>query len=151
MIDLIIREATFDDAPALVPLLQQLGYPQTLDNIKERIRLYRTHNAHAVFVAELNKMVVGFISVAAIESFVKQGRMYRVTAIAVDQHSRRKGVGKALMRQVEELAKNSNGNLIDLTSGLRREVDGSHHFYKALGYQNDGYMAKLYLRKEIDT
>ena len=26
---------------------------------------------------------------------------------------------------------------------------GAHNFYKALGYHNEGYMAKLYLRKEI--
>jgi GNAT superfamily N-acetyltransferase len=84
-----------------------------------------------------------------IESFVHQGSMYRIAAIAVDQNSRRKGIGKALMNHDEAMVKNNDGKIIDLTSGIWRAVDGSHHFNKALGYQNDGYMAKLYLRKEI--
>jgi len=50
---------------------------------------------------------------------------------------------------MEELAKQSSPCIIDLTSGLRRKKDGTHEFYKSLGYQNKGYMAKLYLRKEI--
>jgi hypothetical protein len=41
------------------------------------------------------------------------------------------------------------GIIIDLTSGLRRAKAGSHEFYKNLGYKNEGYMAKLYLRKEL--
>jgi hypothetical protein len=35
--------------------------------------------------------------------------------------------------------------IIELTSGLRRASDGSHAFYKRLGYQNEGPAAKLYL------
>lgn len=57
--------------------------------------------------------------------------------------------GKKLMFFIEERAHNSSPAIIDLTSGLRRSKDGSHDFYKRLGYQNDGLMAKLYLRKEI--
>jgi hypothetical protein len=53
------------------------------------------------------------------------------------------------MNYVEEYAKKYSPAIIDLTSGLRRSKDGSHEFYKSLGYNNEGYMAKLYLRKEV--
>jgi GNAT superfamily N-acetyltransferase len=146
---LTIREALLEDAPKLLPLLEQLGYPQALAAIRERLDRYQACQDHFVFVADLNSTIVGFVSIAAIESFVYEGRMYRVTALAVDQSIRRKGIGKALMSYIEEFAKRNQGKIIDLTSGLRRAADGSHHFYKALGYENEGYMAKLYLRKEI--
>ena len=32
---------------------------------------------------------------------------------------------------------------------LRRAQDGTHDFYKRIGYKNEGHMAKLYLRKEL--
>jgi len=146
---LTIREATLEDAPKLMPLLEQLGYKQTLDSMKERLQNYKTQPNHFVFVANLKSDLIGFIAVAAVESFVYQGLMYRVTALAVDQNARRQGIGQRLMQHVEELAKMNNGRLIDLTSGLRRAQDGSHHFYRALGYDNEGHMAKLYLRKEL--
>jgi len=53
------------------------------------------------------------------------------------------------MNQVEEFAQQISPCIIDLTSGLRRAKDGSHDFYKSLGFNNEGYMSKLYLRKEI--
>ncbi len=53
------------------------------------------------------------------------------------------------MAFVEKIAKKYSPVIIDLTSGLRRAKDGSHEFYKSIGYQNEGHMAKLYLRKEI--
>ena len=53
------------------------------------------------------------------------------------------------MEFVEEIARSFCPVIIDLTSGLRRAKDGTHGFYKKLGYNNEGSMAKLYLRKEI--
>ncbi|XVN42358.1 MAG: hypothetical protein RCG15_06990 [Candidatus Rickettsia vulgarisii] len=53
------------------------------------------------------------------------------------------------MEFVEEIARKNRPAIIDLTSGLRRKEEGSHEFYKCLGYKNEGSMAKLYLRKEI--
>lgn len=46
-------------------------------------------------------------------------------------------------------SKSKNKIIIDLTSGIRRANEGTHQFYNNLGYKNDGYMAKLYLRKEL--
>lgn len=53
------------------------------------------------------------------------------------------------MTFVEEFANDFNPYIIELTSGIRRAKDGTHAFYHAPGYQDEGYMAKFYLRKEI--
>jgi len=53
------------------------------------------------------------------------------------------------MKFVEDIAQQDSPAIIDLTSGLRRAQGGTHEFYKRIGYQNEGPMAKLYLRKEL--
>jgi hypothetical protein len=50
---------------------------------------------------------------------------------------------------MEDIAKKFSPVIIDLNSGLRRAQDGSHEFYKSLGYQNEGPMAKVYFRKTL--
>ena len=67
----------------------------------------------------------------------------------MNKQYRGQGIGKRLMNFVENIAKTLSPCIIDLTTGLRREKNGSHEFYKPLGYKNDGPMAKLYLRKEV--
>lgn len=53
------------------------------------------------------------------------------------------------MQVVENHVQKFPGVIIGLTSGMRRANEGTHEFYKKLGYKNEGAMAKLYLRKEI--
>jgi len=50
---------------------------------------------------------------------------------------------------VEAFAEQFSPVIIDLTSGARRAADGSHEFYKNLGYANEGPKAKLYFRKML--
>lgn len=54
-----------------------------------------------------------------------------------------------LMLFVEAFAEQFSPVIIDLTSGARRAADGSHEFYKNLGYANEGPKAKLYFRKML--
>lgn len=50
---------------------------------------------------------------------------------------------------MEQVAQNYSPVIVDLTSGMRRAQDGTHVFYRKLGYCNDGVSEKLYLRKEF--
>ena len=74
---------------------------------------------------------------------------FHIESLVVNEKYRGCGIGKKLMLFVEDIARKFSPAIIDLTSGLRRAKDGSHEFYKALGYNNEGHMAKLYLRKEV--
>lgn len=67
----------------------------------------------------------------------------------VDEDIRGQGIGRQLMEEAENLARSKGCKIIELTSGLRRAKEGTHEFYKALGYQNEGQMAKLYLCKKM--
>ncbi|HHY0700115.1 TPA: GNAT family N-acetyltransferase, partial [Legionella anisa] len=81
--------------------------------------------------------------------FVSETTRFHIEGLVVDQGYRNQGIGKKLMITVEEFARQFSPCIIDLTSGLRRAKEGSHDFYKSLGYQNEGHMAKLYLRKVL--
>ena len=74
---------------------------------------------------------------------------FHIEGLIVDKNNRGLGIGKQLMYFVEDIARKFSPSIVDLTSGLRRAKDGSHEFYKNLGYQNNGPMAKLYLRKDF--
>jgi GNAT superfamily N-acetyltransferase len=67
----------------------------------------------------------------------------------VEVGHRNQGIGKKLMAFLEDYSKEFHPCIIELTSGMRRSQQGAHEFYKTLDYQNEGAMAKLYLRKEI--
>jgi len=144
-----IRLANFEDIPHLLPLMAQLGYPTSSKEFTKRFKIFTKLPGYGVAVACENSNIIGLVAWSKSSLFVSNTTRFHIEAIVLDQQYRGSGVGKKLMQFVEEMAKNSSPSIIDLTSGLRRAKDGSHEFYKKLGYQNEGYMAKLYLRKEI--
>jgi GNAT superfamily N-acetyltransferase len=80
---------------------------------------------------------------------ISDATRFSIVGIVVSTNHRNMGIGKKLMKFVEDIAKQHSPAIIDLTSGLRRAHDGTHEFYKRIGYKNEGPMAKLYLRKEL--
>lgn len=144
-----IRLAELNDAEKLLPLMEQLGYPQTIETLKSRINLFLKQDGYGIALAEeiSTRNIVGWIAWSKSNLIVSSAVRLHIEGLIVDQKFRGKGVGKALMRHVENIAENNTPCIIDLTSGERRAKDGSHEFYAALGYENDGYMAKKYLRK----
>ena len=145
----IVRKANVNDVPQLIPLIAQLGYPPELEFMRNRFESFISNDGYGVAVAEQSDKIVGWIAWSKSMLFVLPKVRLRIEGIVIDNGYRRQGIGKKLMHFVEDIAKKISPCVIDLTSGLRRKKDGSHEFYKALGYANEGYMAKLYLRKEF--
>lgn len=135
--------------PQMLPLISQLGYPSKLKDMQKRFTEFLSYDGYGVVVAEQNDKIIGWVAWSKSILFVLSKIRLRIEGIVVDSKYRGRGIGKQLMKFVENVAKTLSPCVIDLTSGLRREKDGSHEFYKALGYKNEGYMAKLYLRKEF--
>lgn len=119
-----IRSAIACDLPTMLPLMARLGYEADLETLIKRFEQFTKPEGYGVAVA------------------VSSGGV-------VSADHRGMGIGKKLMNFVEEFARQFGDVIIDLTSGRRREKDGSHEFYDALGYKNNGHMAKVYLRKEL--
>ena len=144
-----LQPATISSIPAIVPLLEQLGYPVTPEELEKRFTNFIKKDGYGVVIATYESQPIGMISWSKSHLFVQGKVRFHIECLIVDRNYRNQGVGKKLMLFVEEVAKISRPAIIDLTSGVRRAKDGSHDFYKALGYNNEGHRAKLYLRKEV--
>jgi len=143
-----IRDAIEDDINEILDLMDQLGYSTSKEEFIEIFKKFTATPDYGVVVADYNNQVAGWLAWSKSQLFVVDKTRYHIEGIIVNPKYRGLGIGEKLMRFVEDIASNSP-SIVDLTSGLRREKDGSHEFYKKLGYRNEGIMAKLYLRKEF--
>jgi GNAT superfamily N-acetyltransferase len=144
----MIRYSIIDDTPKLLPLLSELGYPATLEDLNRRFLKF-VKTGHGVAVCEMNEEITGFIAWTKTDPLISDATRFSIVGLVVSTNHRDMGIGKKLMAFVEGIAKQHSPAIIDLTSGLRRAQDGTHEFYRRIGYKNEGHMAKLYLRKEL--
>lgn len=146
---MIIRHATIDDTPKLLPLLSELGYPATLEDLNRRFLKFVKNPGFGIAVYEMNEEITGLVAWTKTDHLISDATRFSIVGLVVSTSHRGTGIGKKLMKFVEDIAQQDSPAIIDLTSGLRRAQDGTHEFYKRIGYQNEGPMAKLYLRKEL--
>lgn len=84
------------------------------------------------FVAVVNERVIGFISsVWSYEIGRKVGFMH-IVGLAVKKQNQNQGVGKLLLKTMENYAKEKGITSIILNSGVQRI--GAHAFYEHNGY-----------------
>lgn len=145
--NLTYREVQVTDAPFLVALMTQLGYPIDAAIMKENIQKHVQLPNQKAWVAEKSSQVVGCIAVAITNYLHRPGAFLRVIALIVDEQQRRSGIGKNLIDLAEKFAKDKGCSHIELTSGIYREKSGAHEFYRSLGYSElsgtKKYFAKM--------
>lgn len=144
---LIYREVQAMDAPCLVPLMEQLGYPINPIIMRENIKKYIQLPNQKAWVAEKSGKIVGCIAVAITNYFHSPRSFLRVIAMIVDEQHRRSGIGKNLMDLVQKFAQGKGCSHIELTSGMHREKLGSHEFYRSLGYIELNNKKKYFAKK----
>ncbi|AVP99045.1 GNAT family N-acetyltransferase [Ahniella affigens] len=132
-VDIRFRDAKLADAPAVAALIEALGYPCELGEAERRIRRVNASPRQALILAILGDSVCGLISVDYM-FYLPLGRdTCRITALVVDARFRSQGVGRALLRHAESLARRENVARIELTTaGHRHEA---HAFYTQCGYE----------------
>lgn len=146
-----IRAGKSSDGPLLSPLLAQLGYPICLKIIEDRLSHYISSPDYMVFVAEASDRILGLLALSMHQLFLAPSKKGVIEALVIDEACRGQNIGTQLMAHAEAHAKSWGCSVIELTSGQRRAPEGTHEFYKKLGYANDGPYAKLYLRKDLNT
>jgi GNAT superfamily N-acetyltransferase len=129
-----IRDADAADASAIAELLTQLGYPATADDVERR--LGQLGPADRLFLAELDGEVAGLAGLHVSPSIEYDGDAAKVSALVVAERFRRRGVGAALMRAVEQEARRRGCVLLFLTTAERRE--DAHAFYRSIGLEETG-------------
>jgi GNAT superfamily N-acetyltransferase len=130
-----IRTAVEYDVPALAHLMGELGYPTSVEEMKERYAYITSNKNYHTLVAELNGQVVGMIGLCTGYFYEKNGCYVRIVAFVVDAKYRNKGIGSLLMEEAEHWAKNQGAITIGLNSGNRIERQQAHQFYLQRGYK----------------
>ncbi len=88
--------------------------------------------------------VVGTYQIHFLKGLAFMGRpRAEIESVHVRSDQRGTGVGRIMMDHAEDLARKANACMVQLTSN--RERDGSHHFYRKLGYDQShlGYKKML--------
>jgi ribosomal protein S18 acetylase RimI-like enzyme len=144
-----IRKASPKDAPQLLNLMEQLGYPQGDEAMKDRIQAYAYSTNTHIFIAERGKQIVGFIAFIIYDLFASHGKRCHIEELLTRSQSSDLSIKRKLMEAVENFARENQGKIIDLTTGSYRANDATNDFYKFLGYDNDNVTTKRYLKKEL--
>ena len=123
-------EATQELVDALNALLPQLN-PKLKPLSIQRLSKVIDDPATTLLVARDGGSIVGAAAVLvyATPAFVKA----RIEDVVVDEHSRGKGVGEALVRRCIEVARERGAEIVELQSARWREV--ANRLYPRLGFQ----------------
>ncbi|RCW64541.1 GNAT family N-acetyltransferase [Saliterribacillus persicus] len=129
-----IREATINDVPDLVSLMEQLGYPTSIDKFKMRFNTITANPSYHTLVTEMDGKIVGMAGLCTGLFYEYDGSYVQIVAFVVNTNYRRKGIGEKLIQEVESWAKKQGAIAIALNSGNRKEREVAHHFYTSMGY-----------------
>ncbi|WP_027340695.1 GNAT family N-acetyltransferase [Halonatronum saccharophilum] len=133
--DFIVRNAEEKDLKYLAVLCEQLGYSTNFQELESRLKKILKDDEHVIYVAELaNGEIVGWIH-AYIYKLFYADLMVEIGGIVVDESKRKKGIGKQLMKCVENWGVEKGCYAVSLRSNVLREK--AHAFYQKIGYKNE--------------
>lgn len=129
----MIRRATAEDAAAIAALCGQLGYPTSAEEGARRLQVLLSREEDAVFVADVDGAVVGWIHMFGCERLESEPSAEIGGFVVADGH-RGSGIGMDLIAAGERWARERGYELVRVRSNVIRER--AHHFYQErAGYQ----------------
>ena len=143
-----IRPATQDDAPAAVGLMAQLaefGHGQVDPGVEERFRTMIESPQYAILVADAGQgQVVGLLTMSQRWTLWHTGPCAFIEELVVDEGGRRQGIGRALLQAALDWAKAQGCSEVELST----EPDNlkAQAFYRRLGFES----IALLLEYELD-
>jgi GNAT superfamily N-acetyltransferase len=131
-----IRSAAAADAPTIAALLGELGYPADARSVAARLAPLLPRGDMAILVAELEGAVVGLGSVFLLPVLHENGARAMITALVVSESTRRRGVGRLLVRSLQAFARENGCTRIIVTTANHRA--DAHQFYEDIGFSWTG-------------
>jgi GNAT superfamily N-acetyltransferase len=128
----IVRGATVADADRIAELSGVLGYLIEAAALAARLTRLLAREGELVLVAvSANGAVVGWAH-AAEQELLESGRRCEILGLVVDAGQRGRGMGRALVAEVEAWAAGREVDIVAVRSNVARTE--SHPFYERLGY-----------------
>jgi len=157
LMDIKIRKATDQDAPAIAELLRSLGLfahinaetPQaTREHVSRHLRLCHTDNSHSVFVAlDTAGEIVGYCAVHWLPYLLLSGPEGYVSELFLRESSRGLGIGGQLLETIKAEAKERGCSRLMLLN-LRDRESYKRGFYKKQGWEERPEAINFLLRME---
>ena len=142
--DLKIRRARSGDAVRLAALSGELGYPATVSEIKTRMSRLKAAGDNALFVADSDGEVVGWLHVSA-SNLLEVPRRAEVNGLVVAEQHRSLGAGARLLGAAETWARKKKCANMSVRSNVIR--GRAHEFYERQGYEH--YKTQKAFRKPL--
>ncbi len=144
----LIRDAGELDALGISVLLQELGYDVDPKDASARITAIASSADSNVVVAVDDRVIAGLISSHVIPLLAEGGCFVRITALCIAEGHWNRGIGRALVEEIEKRAKAVGARLIEVSSGRRPERAAAHSFYPTLGFVDAAHSSSIY-RKDL--
>ncbi|WP_129785336.1 GNAT family N-acetyltransferase [Promicromonospora panici] len=132
---MLVRRALPDDAPAVAPLLGELGYPTSVEAVTTRFARLAESESDPAWVAvdpHSEDGLLGFAAGHLFWPYELDRPVAELTALVVTERSRGGGAGRALVAAFEEWAKAAGSLRATVASSFHRS--SAHAFYERLGY-----------------
>ncbi len=147
-----VRRAVRTDVAAIIAIFAEDAVgghgdrltPQSLPIYLAAFDAIDTSPSDRLFVAELDGAVVGTYQFTLCRTLVHQGRLRAmVEAVHVAGARRGQGIGAAMMRHAQSIAREAGAGVLELTSNKQRH--DAHRFYERLGFRrsHDGFKLAL--------
>ena len=142
MSEIVIREATEEDLPAILNAYAMAGIGGgadfTLEEARAHFRGFSRYPNYRVFVAWEGGTLAGTYALLILDKLAKRGaRAGIVEDVAVLPDRQGHGIGRAMMEHARAECRAAGCYKMALSSNLKRE--GAHRFYDALGFERHGY------------
>lgn len=142
--NLTIRTFEVNDLPALLPLMEQLGYSHTEHSLLSNIEALRNSRGE-VFVAERNNKVLGCVG-AIIDTRLAEGTQGEIVSLVVLEEMRGFGLGKGLVNAAEAWLFQYADTVRVRANEIRADA---RQFYLGMGYEVS--KIQVVLTKEAPT
>lgn len=128
----MIRRAEMRDVEEIAELATQLGYPTDASAMGPRLEAaLRAHDTRAVFVAEREGRVRGWIDVAIV-ALLSNDPLAEIHGLVVDERERSTGLGALLVAAAERWAAERGMRRMRVRSNVTR--DRTRQFYERQEY-----------------
>jgi len=126
-----VRQPEAGDEAAMASLFGQLGYPATAASLLAG--LTQQTDSDMVLLAVDDASVLGVLVWHRMQPLHVAPAWGLISALVVDEGARGAGVGAALLKGAEAMARAAGCVQLELSSSLKREA--AHRFYLAQDYQ----------------
>jgi GNAT superfamily N-acetyltransferase len=150
-LDVSLREATQADLAEVLSLYAQPGLDDgrtlALEDARAVLARFARYPDYRLFVACVEHKVVGTYALLIMDNLAHQGAKSAVVEdVVVVQAMQGQGIGRAMMHDAMQRAKQARCYKLTLSSNLKRTA--AHAFYGSLGFTRHGYSFLIELQDE---